>query len=141
MNISYKETQMLKLNKYARGYIENKDNKINYQTIAEQMKEFSGAEYVMFFIFDEDGKDFTLVGFEGNKSKIEKTMDIIGFNIVGKKFKYKEAIHKKLEKSIVTRINTLKELVGNALPDVTISIIEKIFPIDHIMAVRITKGE
>src|SRR6056297_896883 len=141
MNKNYNETQMLKLNKYARGYIENQNDKTSYQKIAEQMKEFSGAEYVIFFIFDEDGKDFTLVGFEGNKSRIEKAMSIIGFNIVGKKFKYKETIHKKLEESIVTRINTLKEMVGNALPDMTISIIEKIFPIDHIMAVRITKGE
>ncbi|GEM_PF-4318023 len=75
ININYKENQMIKLNKYAREYIENKDTKLNYQNISKQMKEFSGAEYVIFNIFDEKEKDFTLVGIEGNKSNINKAMD------------------------------------------------------------------
>jgi len=139
MDKNYKENQMLKLNKYAREYIEDKDKKVDYQKIAKQMREFSGAEYSIFYIFDENGKDFTLAGFEGNKSKIKKAMDIIGYNIIGKKFEYIESIHKKLEDSIITKIESLKELVGSVLPDMTISIIEKIFPIDHILVVRVTK--
>ncbi len=141
MDRSYKEIQMLKLNKYAREYIENKDNNIDYQKISEQMKEFSGAEYVMFNIFDENGKDFTLVGFEGNKNNIEKAMDIIGYNIIGKKFKYEEGRNERFEKSIVTKVESLKKLVGSALPAAAMSMIEKVFKIDSILTVRITKDE
>jgi len=132
---------MIKLNKYAREYIEEKNNNINYEKISKQMKEFSGAEYVMFNIFDENGKDFILVGFEGNKNKINKVMDIIGYNIVGKKFKYEEGRNERFEKSIVTRIESLNELVGNALPRSVTLLIEKIFKVDYIKTVRITKDE
>lgn len=141
MDKSYKEIQMLKLNKYARQYIENKDKNIDYQKISEQMKEFSGAEYVMFNIFDENGKDFTLAGFVGNKNNIEKAMNIIGYNIIGKKFKYEEGRNERFEKSIVTKIESLKKLVGNALPGTAIPIIEKVFKIDSILIVRITKDD
>jgi PAS domain-containing protein len=72
MSKDYKEIQMLKLNEYAHEYIENYDNNIDYQKITEQMKEFSGAEYVMFNIFDENGKDFTLVGLDGNGEEMLK---------------------------------------------------------------------
>jgi diguanylate cyclase (GGDEF)-like protein/PAS domain S-box-containing protein/putative nucleotidyltransferase with HDIG domain len=141
MGMNSKETQMLKLNTYARGYIDDYDDKIDYQKITEQMREFSGADFVMFNIFDENGRDFTLVGFAGNESYIKKAMDVIGYNIIGKKFDYEEGRNEKFEKSIVTRIESLKELVGSALPDMVTSILEKIFRIDHLSIVRITKEE
>jgi diguanylate cyclase (GGDEF)-like protein/PAS domain S-box-containing protein/putative nucleotidyltransferase with HDIG domain len=68
-------------------------------------------------------------------------MDVIGYNIIGKKFDYEEGRNEKFEKSIVTRIESLKELVGSALPDMVTSILEKIFRIDHLSIVRITKEE
>src|SRR6056297_1314564 len=136
MNIEYKENQMRKLNEYAREYIDN-NNDLNYQNIAKQMREFSGADYVMLNIFDDNGKDFTLVGFKGNKISINKAMDIIGYNIIGKKFEYEEGRNERFEKSIVTKV---KELVGGILPERTISIIEKVFPVDHILVVRVTKN-
>jgi hypothetical protein len=81
MSKDYKEIQMLKLNEYAHEYIENYDNNIDYQKITEQMKEFSGAEYVMFNIFDENGKDFTLVGLDGNGEKINKPELFMNLNL------------------------------------------------------------
>jgi PAS domain S-box-containing protein len=141
MDKNYKEIQMLKLNEYAREYIENQDSNVDYQKISQQMKEFSGAEYVMFNIFDENGKDFTLAGFEGNKKNIEKAMDIIGYNLIGKKFKYEEGRNERFEKAIVTKVESLKELVGSALPNTVISILERIFKIDSILTVRITKED
>jgi diguanylate cyclase (GGDEF)-like protein/PAS domain S-box-containing protein/putative nucleotidyltransferase with HDIG domain len=141
MDKNYKEIQMLKLNEYAREYIENQDSNVDYQKISQQMKEFSGAEYVMFNIFDENGKDFTLVGFEGNKKNIEKAMDIIGYNLIGKKFKYEEGRNERFEKAIVTKVESLKELVNSALPNKVISILERIFRIDSILTVRITKED
>src|SRR6056297_3578978 len=139
MNIEYKENQMRKLNEYAREYIDN-NNDLNYQNIAKQMREFSGADYVMLNIFDDNGKEFTLVGFKGNKISINKAMDIIGYNIIGKKFEYEEGRNERFEKSIVTKVTNLKELVGGILPERTISIIEKVFPVDHILVVRVTKN-
>lgn len=108
--------QMLQLNQYAREYINKYDNKVDYQMLTKQMREFSSAEYVMFNIFDENGKDFTLVGFEGNKKNINKAIELIGYNIIGKKIKYEEDRNEKFEKAIVTKVESLKELVGNALP-------------------------
>ena len=135
------DKQMLQLNQYAREYINNYDNKVDYQMLTKQMREFSDAEYVMFNIFDENGKDFTLVGFEGNKKNINKAIDLIGYNIIGKKFKYEEGRNEKFEKAIVTKVESLKELVGNALPTTVTSVIEKIFNIDSILTVRITKDD
>src|SRR6056297_1993046 len=122
MNVESRDIKMLKLNKYAREYIENYQNKVDYKMITKQIKDFSDAEYVMFNIFDENGKDFTLVGFEGNKKNIEKAINIIGYNIIGKKFKYEEGRNEKFEKSIVTKVESLKALVGNALPKAAIPI-------------------
>ncbi|MGD9677337.1 MAG: hypothetical protein AB7V16_03075 [Vulcanibacillus sp.] len=76
MNNSFKETQLFKLNKYAREYIDNYDREIDYQKISKQMREFSDAEYSIFYVFEEKGKDFTLVGFDGNRSYIKKVIDI-----------------------------------------------------------------
>src|SRR6056297_2124195 len=140
MNIEYKENQMRKLNEYAREYIDN-NNDLNYQNIAKQMREFSGADYVMLNIFDDNGKDFTLVGFKGNKISINKAMDIIGYNIIGKKFEYEGGRNERFEKSIVTKVTNLKELVGNAFPRSVAILIEKIFKIDYIKTVRIVKDE
>lgn len=103
---------MMKLNTYAREYIDNYDINIDYQKITRQMKDFSGAELVMFNIFDENAKDFTLVGIKGSGNNIRRAMDIIGYNIV-----------------------------GSALPGKVISILESVFQIDHILTVRITKDE
>src|SRR6056297_2258347 len=135
-----KENQMLKLNEYAREYLNSSNEKIDYQKITKQMREFSNADYVMLNIFDDNGKDFTLVSFEGNKISINKAMDIIGYNIIGKKFEYEEGRNERFEKSIVTKVTNLKELVGGILPERTISIIEKVFPVDHILVVRVTKN-
>jgi len=141
MSKDYKEIQMLKLNEYAHEYIENYDNNIDYQKITEQMKEFSGAEYVMFNIFDENGKDFTLVGLDGNGEKINKVINILGYNILGKKFMYEEGRNEKFEKSLITKVESLKELVGSILPSKITSIIEKALKLDHLLIVRIAKDE
>lgn len=141
MHMELKEIQMMKLNTYAREYIDNYDINIDYQKITRQMKDFSGAELVMFNIFDENAKDFTLVGIEGSGNNIRRAMDIIGYNIVGKKFEYEEGRNERFEKSIVTKVESLIELVGSALPGKVISILESVFQIDHILTVRITKDE
>src|SRR6056297_3151691 len=140
MNTESKEVQMLKLNEYAREYIDS-NNDLNYEKITKQMRQFSGADYVMFNIFEENGKDFTLVGFEGNKKNIEKVIDIIGYNIIGKKFKYEKGRNERFENSIVTKIESLKELVGNSLPNSITLLIEKFLKVDYIKTVRITKDE
>lgn len=141
MHMGLKEIQMLKLNTYAREYIDNYDINIDYQKITRQMSDFSGAEFVMFNMFEANGKDFTLIGMEGNGNNIKRVMDIIGFNIIGKRFEYEEGRNERFETAIITRIETLKELVGNALPGKIVSIIETVFQIDHIVVVRITKDE
>ncbi|HKL44217.1 MAG TPA: PAS domain-containing protein [Candidatus Absconditabacterales bacterium] len=68
-------------------------------------------------------------------------MDIIGYNIIGKKFEYEEGRNERFEKSIVTKVTNLKELVGNAFPRSVAILIEKIFKIDYIKTVRIVKDE
>jgi hypothetical protein len=95
----------------------------------------------MFNIFDENGKDFTLVGLDGNGEKINKVINILGYNILGKKFMYEEGRNEKFEKSLITKVESLKELVGSILPSKITSIIEKALKLDHLLIVRIAKDE
>jgi diguanylate cyclase (GGDEF)-like protein/PAS domain S-box-containing protein/putative nucleotidyltransferase with HDIG domain len=141
MKMEKNKFQMIKLNKYAREYIESKDININYQRISKQIKEFSGAEYVIFNIFEENGKDFKIVSLEGDKSNLNKVINVIGFKLIGKRFKYDKERNEKFEKNIVTKVKNLKELIGDTLPPKSLKILEKIFPISHILILRITKDD
>jgi PAS domain S-box-containing protein len=122
-------------------FLGNEDKDIDYQQIVESMKTISGAKYLAFNIFEKNGLDFTTVAISGINEHIQKGIKILGFEIVGKKWKHDANKAEKTKDNIISRFKNLHELTGAVISKPIITLIEKTFKIGEIAVVKIFKGE
>ena len=72
----------------SKQFLKHQSKAIDYQQIVDGMQAVSCAKYLAFNLFDKNGLDFTTVALSGNKDHIKKAGDILGFKIIGKKWKH-----------------------------------------------------
>ncbi len=117
----------------------NLDN-FNYETITESLIEISGAKYVGFNLFDEDGLDFTTVAFSGVNAKLINVSSYLGFEVINKKWKHDPVRESKIKDNVITKFNSLHELTGKVISTNISKLIEKTFNIGEVFIVKITKN-
>jgi PAS domain S-box-containing protein len=105
------------------------------------MQAVSGAKYLAFNLFDENGLDFTTVALSGIKDHIKKAVELLGFKIIGKKWDHDPERAKKINSNIITRYKNLQELTGTVIYKSIVSVIEKTFKIGEVVVVKIMKGD
>jgi PAS domain S-box-containing protein len=82
------ETNLKKMLNASSELIAAKSESIDYAVIADKFLEISGASYVCFNIYDENGLDFTTVALSGEKEIVRNASSYLGFEIINRKWKY-----------------------------------------------------
>jgi len=120
--------------------IQSNNDEIDYQRIADSFLEISGAKYLSFNIFDDNGLDFTTVAVSGLKENLIKFTSIIGYEVVNKKWKYDSIRAPKMEEKMISIFKSLSDLASNVIPKPITSLLEKTFDIGEVAIVKITKN-
>lgn len=133
---SKREKQLVKIIDFSREFLNSINKEIDYQKIADDMLEISGAKYVGFNVQKEDGGEFITVGLSGLQSHLEKSAELLGFNPKGKVWKH-DPIKEMKTPNNITFFDSLHELTGRVIPKQVIQLIEKLFDIGQVVVVKI----
>ena len=109
------------------------------QTIAEDMRSLTGAAYVGFNRFDDNGLDFTTLAVAGVSDHLMKAARIMGFNPAGKKWPHDPDRMAKIQQATLTTFENLAVLTGKALPARLVGSLEKTFNTGQVIIVNIMK--
>lgn len=122
-------------------FIESKSQNIDLKKITRTMIEISGAFSASFNIFEENGHDFTTVAFEVLNGNVQKALNILGYEMVNKKWERDIRREELIKDQTITRFNSLHELTDGIINNTIIKIIEKTFNIGYIYIIKISKEE
>lgn len=134
------ETRLRKALKQSSSMIQSNDNEIDYQLIADSFLEISGAKYLSFNIFNDNGLDFTTVAVSGVRENLLKFTTMLGYEVVNKKWKYDPNRATKMEGNMICIFKSLSELTGNVIPKPISTLLEKTFNLGEVAIVKITKN-
>lgn len=134
------ETRLRKALKQSSSMIQSNDNEIDYQLIADSFLKISGAKYLSFNIFNDNGLDFTTVAVSGVRENLLKFTTMLGYEVVNKKWKYDPNRAPKMEGNMICIFKSLSELTGNVIPKPISTLLEKTFNIGEVAIVKITKN-
>jgi PAS domain S-box-containing protein len=126
----------------SRAFLDHADgDEVDYRRMSEILLTLSGARYVSFNLFDEDGKDFTTVALAGLGEHIEKASQFLGFNVVGKRWSHDPEREKKIADSTISQFDRLEDLTGSVLPRSMVSLVEKVFNVGTVFVVKVMKHD
>ncbi len=134
-------TSQIFISDISRQFMEHTGKEINYQELSDNLLSISGAKYVSFNLFDENGTDFTTVAISGINSNIKKAVKLLGFELTGKKWKHDPVRAEKIKDKTITYFNRLQELTGDVVPKKIISLFERIFAVGQAAVVKIMKDD
>ena len=132
-------TPEIELAKSSRQFLEHGDQNINYQIITDKLLTISGAKYIAFNKFKENSKGFRTMAISGIDQNIQKGLNILGFNPVGREWKHDPRRAKIIAEQATTYFDKLHKLTGEVIPKQVIKIIEKVFNLGQTALVKITK--
>lgn len=134
-------SEMERLIEISEELLQLNEEKIGYEKISEDFLKISGAKYAAFNLFDEDGKSFTTMSITADNELVKKISNIIGFKIDEKKWEYNSELAEKIKDRTITRFNSLREIVGNAIPIPIVYLIEKTLNIGEVVLIKISKND
>lgn len=142
LNLDAKENEKSVLEKLvysSKELISSHDSTPDYHKLTKNMKEISGAKFAVLNIYDENSLDFTTVAFVGMNEKVKMSMSFLGFEVENKKWKHDPIREEKTRHSILTKFDSLKDIVGDVLPEKAISLIQRTFSLGKVYIVKVKK--
>ncbi|HEY5592925.1 MAG TPA: hypothetical protein VIK55_18145, partial [Paludibacter sp.] len=112
----------------------------DYGKIADKVLEISGAKYVCFNIYDENGLDLTTVALSGLKENVLNAASFLGFDVINKKWENDPIRTEKMKDKTITRFGSIRELSGSVIPKTVSNLIEKTFNLGSAFIVNIIKN-
>ena len=112
---------------------------IDYEHLCKGIKRISGADYVIFNHFDNNGLDFTTMAIAGLSDKMLRIIELLGFNPIGKKWKYDKIREDKIMHSKTTRFLSLSELSGLTVSKSIIKMLENQFNVGFTYIIKTQK--
>jgi len=138
--LTLKEKQLLRLIDISKQFIDSKSVSLSYNQISDYMLELADAKYVVFNIYNPNGKDFTTVASSGVRKNIQKAIQILGFKIEGKIWDYSPFYFKKIKDKSVIIFNNLNELTDDASLTNQLKVIQTLFKIGNVIIVNVVKN-
>ncbi len=112
---------------------------INYQRIADTVLSLSGAKYVAFSLYEKDGSSFTTVSISGAPEDIRRAGEVIGVNLVGKKWPREIISNKIIQGQILTEFKDLADLAGDILLKPLMYDVSEIFDVGQVVVAKIAQ--
>ncbi|WP_240544473.1 HD domain-containing phosphohydrolase [Exiguobacterium algae] len=109
------------------------------QHFLDQIRDFTGAKAVSLNLMDEDGDHYTTVALSGVDEMIERSLDILGFHPVGKKWPITAERRKLYEQNNPLQFETLDPLIDGVLPKRLVRNLMRIFSFGEIVLFKIEK--
>ena len=128
-----------KLNLISEDLLDYKGKTNIYQKITTNFLEISQAKFAAFNLYDDDGKQYTTMAVAGNKSSINKAMDILGIKLDKRKWVHDEIRAEKIKSNIITHFPTLHDLTGNVVPKFVCDVLVKTFGLGEVILIKILK--
>lgn len=114
---------------------------VDYKKLSDTVTEISGARFGSFNVLSDNHKDFRTVAHSGIDKMQKSVKSIIGFELIGKEWKYDENKASKINNAIITKFDSLAELTGTVLPKVLINLVCKMFNLGEVWIVQIKNGD
>ncbi|QSX09124.1 PAS domain S-box protein [Alkalibacter rhizosphaerae] len=138
--ITGREEKMLKIIHVSRIFLDLGEEPMEYGLLTDTMKDLSGAKYVAFNLFEEEGDGFETMSISGFHEDLQKAASSLGFNIVGKRWSFDPRRYERLFGESVVVYEALHELTGEVISDHLIKTLETIFDIGTVLVVPIVKN-
>lgn len=119
--------------------LETKIVNSDYKKFTDATIDISGADYAVFNLFEENGKEFTTVSISGINENVIKATKLLGFDILNKKWGYDPAREKKIKDKKINEFSTLHDLTGDVVPHNITDIIHKTFKLGPVVVVNILR--
>ncbi|MGC9151341.1 MAG: PAS domain S-box protein [Microbacter sp.] len=115
-------------------------DEMNYQRVVDTMRELSGADFVHFNLFEENGTDFFTIAYSGLNDMISKGFSLLGFDLTNKKWSSDPWLNEQLKDHVIVRFNSVLELAGHVLPKSICKLLDTTFKITGIYIVSVRKN-
>ena len=125
----------------SRSFLNHSTKEADYRKLTDGIIGPSGAKYVAFNLFEENGLEFSTVAVSGVPRDVQKAANILGFPIPGKRWSCDPQRDAWIASAPITRFETVRDLVRDVLPTTVTSLIEKHFNLGPVYVVRVTKNE
>jgi signal transduction histidine kinase/CheY-like chemotaxis protein len=126
----------------AKTFLNQMAGTIDYHAIAEKMRVISGAAYISFNLFEANGQDFTTVALCGINKHIRTTIQMLGFELTGRKWPHDPDRAAKIAGKTVTFFKNLGELnSSNAIPKQVVTFLEITFNLGQVIIVKIMRND
>lgn len=117
------------------NFIQAQSGDINFSKITDVMMEISGASFVTFNEYVNNGTEYMTRSVSGIDDFVRNSLNILGFNLLEKKWKTDPFINTSKERTSIQVFSSLQEIVGKVLPKSVIQIIENTFNTGQIIIV------
>jgi len=111
----------------AKMFLQEPLSEITHQKVCDTARDVCSAKYVIFNLYEDDGKCYTSVAASGVGDVVGKVSKILGFNIANRKWGDDPVKAEKIAKKTITKFKTLQELSGDKIPKSLMLDLEKTF--------------
>lgn len=117
------------------GFIQTQSGDINFNKLTDMMMEISGARFVSFNEYVNNGTEYMTRSISGINDFVRNSMNILGFNLFEKKWKADPFISSYKDRTSIAVFSSMQDIAGKALPKSVIQIIENTFNTGQIVVV------
>lgn len=111
---------------------------INYQEIATELRVLAGAAFVIVNVFNKEESVTVTQGFSGSGRKVEQAYSILGYNLIGKKWKVDEHEQAVMRSKKLVRMESVREYCRNWVSPVVMGVAEKVFNLGYAYGIGFT---
>jgi diguanylate cyclase (GGDEF)-like protein/PAS domain S-box-containing protein len=127
----------MEISNMSKWMMEHEGDDIDYKMITDKMLLISEAKYAVFNLFDKNEREFTTVAASGIHDHIARAGELLGFNIIGRKWDYDGSRDEKLKGRSLTCFDDVHSLAGDVISRRVVNIIEKTFNLGQTVVVKI----
>ncbi|SMP71380.1 PAS domain S-box protein [Anoxynatronum buryatiense] len=136
---SHQEKEALKqMTAFNRQFMET-NQAPDLQAITEFMRTITGARYAFLNLLDENRMEVVTEAVAGPSDYLMKISNLLGFQLVGKRWPYDQARHAAIESSNLTTFDNLQDSIGKIIPSSLASLLEKTLNFGQVAIFKINK--
>jgi PAS domain S-box-containing protein len=120
--------------------IQSQSGVVDYLKITDLMMEVSGARFVAFNQYMNNGAEYMTKCFSGISDFVRNSMNILGYNILEKKWKADPFINTNKERESIAYYQNIHEVVDKVISKSVMKIIENMFNIGEVVVVSTTNN-
>lgn len=121
-------------------YLAQENKGTDYQKMSDDLVLITGAKFIGFNIYDQNEKTFHTVAVSGVQQTFRAAMDLIGYDITGKRWNHDPERLNLIEDRTVTRFSNLRALTRDVLSPGLVEVLESTFRLGEVAIAKITKG-